>query len=457
MKKRLLCLLLSLVMLVCLVPFAASAGDPEPENAAAIKKVYDETGDYLLNLCKTNTPIVGSTGGEWAIIDLARAGIGEQEIYDGWYQNVINEVNNKINNDKERFHSSKSTENSRIILALVAAGFDPTNVNGHDLTWGLTDYNYIKKQGINGPIWALIALDSHGYEFQTNASAAVQATRENVIEFILGKQLSSGGWALSGTNPDPDMTGMAVQSLAPYYNKMESVKSAVDKAIECMSSMQREDGGYASWGSVNSESCAQIIVALTALGIDPNTDPRFVKEGKSVVDALIGFAVEGGGFKHILSGSVNGMATEQAFYALSAYYRLKNEQTSLYDMSDVHIYEADHNFEYEYNETEHWLSCECGESQERETHVFGEWDETERVCEVCGFVESRPVSNDKTVVEDKTPLATQPATLTPANTSNNSELIANTSDSNAIAFTAVVTLVSVLGAAYLSSVNKERD
>ena len=116
----------------------------------------------------------------------------------------------------------------------------------------------------------------------------------------------------------------------------------MDKALETLSALQRGDGGFGSWGTVNSESCAQVIVALTALGIDPATDSRFVKNGSTVLGALAGFYVDGGGFKHTADGERNGMATEQGYYALAAYYRFLNGQTSLYNMSDVTIQTGGH-------------------------------------------------------------------------------------------------------------------
>ena len=165
----------------------------------------------------------------------------------------------------------------------------------------------------------------------------VWLTREKLIQVILDAQLTDGGWDLSADKADPDMTAMAIQALAPYYKTNETVKAAVDKALEALSAMQRPDGGFASWGTVNSESCAQVIVALTALGIDPTADSRFVKNGLTVLDALAGFYVTGGGFRHTANGELDGMATEQGYYALAAYYRFVNAQTRLYDMTDVAI------------------------------------------------------------------------------------------------------------------------
>lgn len=295
------------------------------------KVIYEATGTYINSL---GTPSVGSTGGEWMVIDLTRSGY---DCPDGYYENVVEYVNENIN-DKEQLHRSKSTDNSRVILALTAAGYDVTDVDGHNLLMGLTDMTYVKKQGINGPIWALIAFDCYNYEIPVNADTTEQVTREKLIAVILEKQLADGGWAMSGTVADPDMTGMAIQSLAPYYNTNAEVKAAVDKAILCLSEKQYDNGGYGSIDGVCSESCAQVIVALTALGINPETDSRFVKNGVSVVDAMCLFAVEGGGFAHIPDGGINGMATEQSYYALAAYFRFLEDKTSLYDMTDVDVY-----------------------------------------------------------------------------------------------------------------------
>ena len=293
------------------------------------KAIYEDTSKYLSAL---GTPSVGSTGGEWMVIDLVRAGLPCPE---GYYANVEACVAEKIN-DKEQLHRSKSTDNSRVILALTAAGYDVTSVAGHNLLMGLTDMTYVRKQGINGPIWALIAFDSHTYEIPTNPNATEQTTREKLIEAILNAQKADGGWGL-GVATDADMTGMAIQSLAPYYKTNAKVKEAVDRALVCISNMQHDNGGFGSVDGICTESAAQIIVALTALGIDPETDSRFVKNGVSVLDAMCIFAVENGGFAHVPGQGLNGMATEQGQYALTAYFRFKEGKTALYDMTDVSI------------------------------------------------------------------------------------------------------------------------
>ena len=291
---------------------------------ANLDTIYKTTGDFMATL---GTPTVNSTGGEWMVIGLARSG---RLVPAGYYDNVVEYVKAKADAN-ERLHPAKVTDNARVILALTAIGKDVTNVGGHNLLKGLDNMAYVQTQGINGPIFTLIALDSHNYP------TSGDVTREKLIQAILDAQLPGGGWNLSGNDADPDMTAMAIQSLAPYYKTNETVKAAVDKALEALSALQRNDGGFDSWGTVNSEACAQVIVALTALGIDPTADSRFVKNGLTVLDALASFYVTGGGFRHTAGGDLNGMATEQGYYALAAYYRFVNAQTRLYDMTDVTI------------------------------------------------------------------------------------------------------------------------
>jgi len=131
------------------------------------------------------------------------------------------------------------------------------------------------------------------------------------------------------------MTAMALTALASYQEETD-VKAAVDAALTYLSDAQQADGGFMSWGAANSESCAQVIVALTALGIDPAADSRFVKNGASPLDGLCAFACTGGGFRHsVRQTEPDGMATEQGFYALTAYDRFRQGKTRLFDMTDI--------------------------------------------------------------------------------------------------------------------------
>ena len=293
--------------------------------------------DTLAQLAKdVPAPAFGTGAGEWSVLALARGadygGIAlDNQYYADYYDRIVATVNEKAASVGKggALHRVKLTENSRLILALSAIGKESTKVGDWNIVEPLSDLASVSKQGINGPIFALIALDTYGYETSN------PTIRQECIDYILNKQLADGGWALSGTAADPDITAMVLQALANYRSQ-SAVQTAVEQGVSCLSTIQKDSGGYASWGTVNSESCAQVIVACTALGINPHTDPRFVKNGKSVVDALLTFYVsEDPGFKHIADGGKNGMATDQAAYALVSYVRFLDSKTSLYDMSDV--------------------------------------------------------------------------------------------------------------------------
>lgn len=292
-------------------------------------QAFQTTGSYIQAL---GTPSVGSVGGEWMVIGLARSGL-EIPDADRYYEGVVAYVREHID-ENQRLHKAKSTDNSRLILALTAMGKDVTNVGGHNLLLGLNDMDFVKKQGNNGPIWALLALDCGNYPVPEG-----NVTRQGLLQEILAVQTPDGGWAISGTEADSDMTGMALQALAPYCREVPEVAAAVEKAVERLSRMQDADGGYSTFGNggkvATSESISQVVVALTALGIDPNTDSRFVKNGSSALDALLRYYIPEGGFRHVADGDLDGMATEQAYYALTAYNRFLEGKTGLYDMTDV--------------------------------------------------------------------------------------------------------------------------
>ena len=248
-----------------------------------------------------------------------------------YYENVEAAVREKNGVLSDR----KYTEYSRTVLALTAIGKNPADVAGFDLLKPLADFEQVTKQGINGTIFALLALDSGNYEMPEDPDAAVQATRQMYVDELLARELPDGGWTLAGGEPDVDITAMTVQALAKYREQPDAA-AAVERGLAVLSSLQEPDGGYVSWGSSNSESVAQVIVALTELGV-PLSDERFVKNDVTVADALLRFAQENGAFVHVRDGSGGDdeMATEQAFYALAAIHRAETGETTLYDMTDV--------------------------------------------------------------------------------------------------------------------------
>ncbi len=321
-KKKTISILLVLCLLCGICSFAHANGG-----------AYADCAEFIIQ--KVPTPTVASIGGEWGVIGLARGGATMPE---GYFDIYYSNVEDTLKAAEGVLHSVKYTEYSRVALALTAIGKDPSNVAGYDLLSPLADYDKVLKQGINGPIWALIALDSGDYDMPVAPTGATQATREKYVEAILSAQLGIGGWNLAGSEdrePDPDVTGMALQALAAYRGD-KRVDSAIEKALGWLSSAQDAEGGYSLYGEANSESVVQVIVALCALDINPDNS-LFVKNGHSLMDNLLSYRCTDGGFMHKAGGKTNLMASEQALYCLAAVERSEKGQTSLYDMSDVSI------------------------------------------------------------------------------------------------------------------------
>ncbi|MDD4715440.1 MAG: S-layer homology domain-containing protein [Oscillospiraceae bacterium] len=306
--------------------FAAATAGASP----SIKSALAETGTYLQKTAVH--PEVGSIGGEWAVLGLARSDCSvPTSWYSDYYQTLISYVQQK----NGVLSSTKYTEYARVVLALTAIGKDPSDVGGYNMLQSLSDYQKVTAQGVNGVSYALIALDSGNYPIPAPAEGTVKATRQLLIQKLKSQQLPAGGFSLDGTTADPDVTAMALQALSPYQNQSD-VKNMVQKAVLSLSNVQNKNGGYESSRTEDAESAAQVVVALTALGIDPGSDSRFIKNGSSVLDNLMTFYVPGGGFRHIEGDKIpNGMATEQGFYALVAYERFLNGKNALYDMSDA--------------------------------------------------------------------------------------------------------------------------
>lgn len=326
MKRK----LFVLILIGCTLLFTVCACDSKAETEGDTD-VPEATAAYLLD--KVTEPSPGAIGGDWIIIGLARSDYDvPQSYYDSYYESVVK----KVKSCEGILDEVKYTEYSRTVLALTAIGKDPANVGGYNLLIPLGDFDKTVQQGINGPIWALIAVDSGNYEIPANADATTQATRDMYLDQILNNQLSDGGFSLSsgeGDTASVDITAMALTALSSYTDRAE-VAAAVEKALNCLSSLQDENGGFVSYGEENVESDAQVLVALSSLDIAVD-DERFIKNGKTVKDNLLSMRLEDGSFCHTLSiGTADMMATEQAFYALVAGERQEKGLSSLYRMAE---------------------------------------------------------------------------------------------------------------------------
>lgn len=319
-----------------------SAADDARDKLTALntelKKAADVRNAYLGAQAALRSQTL-DFGDEWIVLALARGGYDwakseNTAYYDAYYNDVAAKL--KENNGVLNPEYDKPTEYARTAIALTAIGRTAENVEGYNLFDKLTDFDTISGQGINAMIYTLIALDTHGCELP-DTTAADPTTREKLIDGIISEANENGAWGWMKGSSDSDLTAMAAQALAPYYSSNEAVKAVIDKAVSWLSEQQCASGGYSSWGTENPETAAQVLTALCALGIDPDSDERFIKNGNTIPQALTAYAVDGGYVHSLTETKPNAMATVQTAYALAAYYRVSGGGNSLYDMSDVKL------------------------------------------------------------------------------------------------------------------------
>lgn len=316
--------IISTILLLCLFLSCISV--------SGYAATYEEINNSANNIETSLKNASFSFGDEWLMIDLARLNALTQT----QAQDYVNDVTAHLKSTQGVLSTRKYTEYSRTILALSALGLDASNIAGYDLTAPLADFEQVCFQGINGPIFALLALDSRNYRIPQNNSAKVQATRKLYLDYILKAQTTSGGWNLAADpakSADVDLTAMALQALSKYRERA-NVSAAIDKAMAYLLSVQNSDGSYSSDNIPNAESTSQVIIALGELGIDAQST-AVNKAGVNMVDALLKYSTSNG-FKHKLStSSADYLATEQALLALCSLKRQNNHLPSLYRMSDA--------------------------------------------------------------------------------------------------------------------------
>lgn len=291
----------------------------------------------VINYLKTTVinPLVSSSGGEWTVLALARSGVEDSDIYSKYYANVVRTLNG---NKSAKLSSTKSTENSRVILALTSIGADPRNINGYNLLLPLAEKDYVVKQGIMGAVYALLAVDSGNYEFPAVSDGSIQTNRAELVNYIMEKKLMDGGWGIIGSTADTDTTALVINALIPYINSNKEVQKAVEVALRLLSDRQCESGGYIGYDIENAESTAQVLCALCNTKAYESSiyskDDMFIKYGVTPAVRLVDFiSNDSGAFSHIVNGNPDQMATEQAAYALVAYKRMVQGESSLFDMS----------------------------------------------------------------------------------------------------------------------------
>ncbi len=386
LRMRICAALLAITLLCTSFGTLALEGDDysssEQQLILSVQTAMQQSAAYMLNPVGSYYPenglSFGTLQGDWAAFALGRSGLAIP--YDIWQKyadnssaaivRAIEKVRAEHSNitTLPLLHYRKRTENMRAIIGYTSLGFNVHNVSGYDITRALGNYTDIVWQGINATMFTLIALDTLDYDMpqltgeemnQGVHGTAVQATREMLVARLMSQELPGGGWMLdtgfeiedggnagsftpSTDRADPDITAMTIQALARYRNATVTVNGsekrvgdAIERGLNVLSALQRSAGDFDSWGTANVESTAQVLMALMAMGIDPLKDERFITpSGNTLINGILRYHVAGSGFRHVIDGSVNAIATDQAMYALVAYDRFLKGKNYIYNMSD---------------------------------------------------------------------------------------------------------------------------
>ena len=287
-------------------------------------KVMEETMAHIIE--EAPNPGHNHINGEWSVIVAARHGA---EVPENWFDIYYNNLCATLAETEGVLSGTKHGNYSRAVLTLTAIGKDPSDVGGFDLFESYADYDFVTHQGIPGSIFALLSLDSVGYKVPEG-----NVSREKLIEHILLEEYEGGGWALMGEDPDVDITAQVIQAFAPYYGTDEDVTAAVDRAVAVLSEVQKPDGGFYAWESENVQTAAQVVIALSSIGIDIRTDERFIKGENWIGSYIMKYYLGNGAFCHTLEMGENAMATDQCMQAFVA-MELFEKGERFYDFTKI--------------------------------------------------------------------------------------------------------------------------
>lgn len=251
---------------------------------------------------KNSDPGSGSVGGDWVALGVAKSGLDKDDLGD-YLEAYYDNVRARVKSSEGVLSTDTYTEYSRTAIAVKGIGKDPTDIEGYDVLQPLKHFNAVSIQEFNGPAYALIAFNCSEY--------AVENENQYVTALL---DVADNKPFYEGDNAEADYIAMLLQALS-YYRDDESVESTIEKSLDRLEKLQKEDGSFGSC-----ESTAQVIIALTMLKENPLD---FAKNGKSVCEGLLNF-VSDKGFSHKKGEDLNQMATEQGLLALDAVYAFQN-------------------------------------------------------------------------------------------------------------------------------------
>ena len=337
-----------LLLLSLFVPVTA-ASQVEKTVAAAFngRTLHTAKGDRLLSDTSFLQTCAGTGNGDWIAFAMARYSVLDGRgntlyYYDEDYASYRVALQQKLTDFYETEGiktGTKLTEYFRMGIALTALGGDCSEIL---LAATVNNPTALTRLSIITLDYALISLSMLDFTIPQDA----KHTPQDYVDRILALQMADGGWSLTsmlGGDADVDVTAMTLTALSSFYRAGdETVTAAVENALTLLSKRQSSKGDFATYGLFNCESTAQVLTALTSLGINPDTDSRFIKKGNTVINGLLQYQLEDGSFTHAYvtdtqnnaatAGAYNYLATDQAAYALVSLWRQQHGYNALYDM-----------------------------------------------------------------------------------------------------------------------------
>ena len=376
----------------------------DTDNLALAKSGADSAAVWIKGQAKDN---LKATKDDWTVFTLLRHGETLSKAQTGSYYDSVVEKVKEWENDPNLPDGPKPTDIAKISLALTMLEKDITDVDGVNLAEMM--YNSTRlKEGSNELIWVLLALDAANIQIPADATWS----RESMISALLEFQNENGFFGLfDNKTGDVDITAMALQPLARYQVTDAKVEAAVKKAVTWLKGAVKDDFGYGT-----PESTAQVLIALSALGIDPTvSDSGFGTVNMNMITSMMAYKCEDGGFAHVLGNTTNGMATTQVLEALDAYILFKENNVAYWDVAgSAHV---SHNWdegvvtkEPTCTETgiKTYTCTECNGTKTEEIpalgHTWSNWTTTseatvsakevqKRTCSVCKTTDTREVGN----------------------------------------------------------------
>ncbi|NQT31637.1 MAG: hypothetical protein HQ588_04810 [Deltaproteobacteria bacterium] len=277
-------LLISVLLLPCLLITPVMAVE-EDYPYSATDAVVSDALNYLRSVQDNTGKIESFSASAWVVMAIAAAGEDPGEWKD--------DPSNPSIVDYLAANAATATAAnaySKMILAAVAAGEDPTDFGGRDFV-ALLEATHTGNQigdgaTLNDDFWGVLALVAAGKD------PATSTIIQDSVAFILANQdaVDDGwGWGVGGGYSDVDNTAAAIMALIAAGQSPGS--AAISDGLDYMKTTQQDNGGFLSWGDTNADTDSWGICGITAAGEVPTDWDSGT--GNDPVDDLLTFQQTG--------------------------------------------------------------------------------------------------------------------------------------------------------------------